>query len=195
MTGWRLYPTTKKDNGAFPVVLRPCVAHPAQGSPGNLRPIGALEQSAYAQRHGRIARTVRLLIVMAEPEQSFLHHRERALGSAALRARPIVRQLLEGGAGIDAVVGVADGGIVDPTADVSFVLSHKVLLGRGAWGAAFRVSREAAPTAGGYCTQAAPGSMPHRVAVTARSSFCKMPPHMPLRLAAAPSETVAAFSI
>ena len=49
---------------------------------------------------------------------------EHLLAYAALGAGPVVGQLLERGAGCDAVVGIADRRVVNPVADGAFVLFH-----------------------------------------------------------------------
>jgi hypothetical protein len=60
-------------------------------------------------------------------------YRELRLGKvifadAAIRAAPIVRELIEGSSGSDSVVGIADCGIIGVTADVANVLVHSQIL-------------------------------------------------------------------
>ena len=50
---------------------------------------------------------------------------ELILGRAADGADEIIGQVFKGGAGGDAVVGVADGGVISPTAEVAYVFIHR----------------------------------------------------------------------
>jgi hypothetical protein len=49
---------------------------------------------------------------------------EVVLGSTAHGADPVIRQSLEGGAGFDIVVGIANFGVVDIAANVANVFLH-----------------------------------------------------------------------
>ena len=61
-------------------------------------------------------------------KQSIVDFFEVFLGNAALGAGPVIGQGLEGGARLDAAVGIAEGGVVDIATDGAAPFAHGSVL-------------------------------------------------------------------